>query len=313
VIIARTLAPIALFAYNRPQHLRRTVEALANNPLASDSDLHLFLDGPKTEEDVEAVAEVREYASGIKGFRFVSLVEHEKNQGLSVSIVGGVSYLLESCERVIVLEDDIVTSPQFLEFLNDGLETYDADPEVASIHGYMYDIQGLPETFFLRGADCWGWATWRRAWRFYNPEGRELLGRLKRENLTQLFDLEGACENTRMLDDQVAGRNDSWAIRWHASAFLEGMLTLHPGQSLVQNIGNDSSGTHCGSSRFYDTTIQNTYAGIKRLPVQENAVAREKFKDFCQNKLSPRRNFYPVPVLLSRILKALGRRFSRLV
>lgn len=277
----RHLSPVALFAYNRPDHFQRTVEALSRNALARDSELHVFLDGPKNEADREAIAAISRCVSGIEGFKSVSIITREKNQGLAASITGGVSHLLELHESVIVLEDDIVTSTSFLEFMNEALARYASDSAVASIHGFMYGVGGLPETFFLRGADCWGWATWRRAWKLFNPNGAELLAELTDRGLLDEFDLGGAVQNVQMLRDQTNGRNDSWAIRWHASAFLQDKLTLHPGRSLIQNIGLDGSGTHCQNAPVHlKVKIDAGPVRIERLPLSENMTALRQIKDF---------------------------------
>lgn len=272
------------------------MEALANNRLANESDLHIFLDGPRIEEDRVAANAIRGRVKELAGFAKVELIERSENRGLASSIIDGVSTILESSEKVIVLEDDLITSPVFLDFMNDALDLYAAEGNVASIHGYNYELSGeAPETFFLRGADCWGWATWRRAWSTFNKDGLELLGRLERGGLLDVFDLDGTCENSRMLREQIAGINDSWAIRWHASSFLRGMLTLYPGRSLVQNIGNDASGTHCGTSETYNSSLNLTPLSLKKIPVQEHEGAREMVKNFFLEKVShkkgPSRNF----------------------
>lgn len=283
------LAPIALFAYNRPQHLRRTAEALAANELAGESDLFVFLDGPKGESDRAAVEEVRSYVSSIRGFRSVSLSEQQANLGLADSLIGGVSRMLEHHESVIVLEDDIVTSPFFLRYMNDALETYRRDGSVAGIHGFVYELAGLPETFFLRGADCWGWATWRRAWDVFDSDGVRLLQELRDRSLLHEFDLEGAMAYTQMLRDQIEGRNNSWAIRWHASAFLKGMLTLHPGRSLIRNIGLDGSGTHCQNAPSHlEVEAAPCPVHVERLPLVENQSARARIIDYLRDQAAPR-------------------------
>src|SRR5260370_30670471 len=121
--------------------------------------------------------------------------------------------VLSQHERVIVLEDDIVVSPFFLSYMNGALSLYEDEPRVASIHAYVYPIkEPLPETFFLRGADCWGWATWRRGWELFNSDGRYLLSELRRRGLTQQFDLHGAYRSRKMLKPQIAGANDSLAV-----------------------------------------------------------------------------------------------------
>lgn len=288
---AGTLAPIALFAYNRPLHLRRTVEALAENALAGKSELFVFLDGPREESDRVLSDEIRKYVSSLSAFRSVSLVERDKNIGLAASIIAGVSQTLETYESIIVIEDDIVTSPFFLQYMNDALSTYRQDDAVASIHGFVYDIEGLPETFFLKGADCWGWATWRRAWRAFESDGKRLLRGLEEGRLLHDFDLDGAAHYTQMLRDQIEGRNDSWAIRWHASAFLKGMLTLHPGRSLIRNIGLDGSGTHCHNVPAHlQVEAGNRPLCVERLPVLENTVARKRIVDFLRGQSLPDRS-----------------------
>jgi hypothetical protein len=183
--------------------------------------------------------------------------------------------------RVIVVEDDLMLSPHFLRYMNDALELYSNDEKVASIHGYCYPVNNeLPETFFLQGADCWGWATWRRAWSHFCTDGAKLLAELESRGLEREFDMDGEFGFTRMLRDQISGRNNSWAIRWHASCYLRGNLTLYPGRSLVHNIGNDNSGTHCDHRDDYQQKISMIPVHVKRLPLTVNTTARLAFVRF---------------------------------
>ena len=283
------LAPIALFVYNRLTHTRQAVEALAENDLANGSDLFIFSDGPRTEADVETVASVREHLSTLSGFNSVTIVGREKNLGCARSIISGVSEIVNRFGRIIVVEDDIVTSPHFLRFMNEALELYRDDEEVASIHGYLYPVKRkLPETFFLRGADIWGWATWQRGWNLFQPDGKKLLDELKERKLTKAFDLDGAFYFTSMLESQVAGRLDTWDINWHASAYLRGKLTLYPGKSLTRNIGNDNSGTHSNATDRFDTEISPDPVRIQRIPLGEDPAAREAIKEFFRSLTPPR-------------------------
>ncbi len=226
------------------------------------------------------------YASSsaeITGFASVTPVLREKNAGLAKSIIEGVSEVLKTHERVIVIEDDLLLSPHFLRYMNDALRLYADDRQVASIHAYCYPVRDpMPETFFLRGADCWGWATWRRAWSHFRADGAALLRELREQGLTREFDLDGAYPFTRMLADQVAGRNDSWAIRWHASAYLADMLTLYPGRSLVHNIGNDASGTHSKATSYYDVNLAQAQVAMTRIPLEVDRQAREAFVRFLR-------------------------------
>lgn len=270
-------APVAIFVYNRPTHLRMTLSALAGNQLARDTDLHVFSDGPKTPADAVLVAEVRSLLRTVSGFRSLKVVERSQNLGLAQSIIEGVGEMCQCYGRVIVLEDDMVTSPFFLRYMNDALTLYEADESIISIHAYMFpNVRLAPETFFLRGADCWGWATWQRAWRLFNTNGQSLLSELRNRGLCHQFDLDGAYGYCRMLEDQVAGRNDSWAVRWYASAFLLDKLTLWPGHSLVCNIGMDGSGTHCRNNRLMDTVLANRPICVQRVPQVEDVEMRRK-------------------------------------
>jgi glycosyltransferase involved in cell wall biosynthesis len=275
------LAPVVLFAYSRPDHLRRTVESLLQNQLAGDSDLIVFSDAAKTWEAEGAVDEVRTYLEGLRGFRSVSINLRSENYGLSKSIITGVSEVLQETDRLIVLEDDMLTSPYFLRYMNEGLERFGNDDRVASIHGYVYPVdERLPEAFFLQGADCWGWATTRRGWECFDADGRRLLAELKRRKLEREFDFNGSYAYTRMLAGQVAGQNDSWAVRWYASAFLANKLTLYPGRSLVHNIGNDSSGTHCGIAKNFDAELTQTPIDLSGIDVRESTSARSTIEGF---------------------------------
>lgn len=274
-------APIVLFVYNRPDHTKRTIEALRNNELAAESDLIVFSDGYKTKASAPQVTAVRELVASVTGFRSVNLITRERNYGLSQSIISGVTETVVARNRVIVLEDDIITSPYFLRYMNEALGLYEYDDDVISIHGYVYPVKArLPETFFLRGADCQGWATWKRGWDLFEPDGRKLLSELRQRGLEREFDFDGAHDFTRMLRNQIAGRNDSWAVRWYASAFLRGKLTLYPGVSLLRNIGFDSSGVHCSSTTAFDVEPAKRPLRPERIPIREDAYARACFTDY---------------------------------
>jgi hypothetical protein len=172
--------------------------------------------------------------------------------------------------------------------MNDGLEMYEHVEEVASIHGYIYPVRtSLPETFFLKGADCWGWATWSRAWEGFNHDGTALLHLLETRNLTTEFDFNGSTGYTQMLKDQIAGKNNSWAIRWYASAFLKNQLTLYPGTSLVQNIGHDGSGEHCGTSSAFEVALRDSPLKLTQLPPVEDREARKGVEMYLQSRKRP--------------------------
>lgn len=246
-------APIIVFAFNRPLHLKRTLDALAACPESGTSELRIYCDAARDALGAANVDSVRAVARGESRFGSCTVIEAVANKGLARSIIDGVTETVDRSGRVIVLEDDIVVHPTFLTFMNSGLDVYQHRAEVASICAYMYPIDpgGLPRTFFLRGTDCWGWATWKRAWDAFEPDGSRLLQQIDARNLRWEFDMDGSYPYCKMLENQIVGRNNSWAIRWHASAYLKGMLSCFPSRSLVQNIGNDGSGSHCETTDIY--------------------------------------------------------------
>lgn len=285
-------APIVLFAYSRAELLRQTVDALLANPEASHSPLYVYCDGPRSPADRPRTDEVRSYVDAIQGFASVQRVYRDSNMGLARSVIAGVTEVIGKHGSVIVVEDDLVTSPHFLRYMNEGLSVYRGSPRVASIHGYCYPAAvELPETFFLRGSDCWGWATWSRAWVNFEADGTELLRQLRTRGLTSAFDLDDAYPYTRMLQDQVAGRNNSWAVRWHASCFLADMLTLYPGRSLVVNIGTDGSGTHCAPTHEYDVMLSSHPVEVHPLPLEESKFAREQVRQFFARERAASRDW----------------------
>jgi len=242
-----SLAPIALFAYNRPVHLRRAVESLLADELAAASDLYVFSDGPGSSAQDSAVAEVRRYARSVSGFRSVHVDERARNMGLANSIIDGTTRLTKEFGRVIVLEDDLVVSPRFLEYMNRALERYQDDDTAMQVSGYMYpvDVGAEADAFFMPFTTSWGWATWERAWRHFDPEMKGFDALVTNRQLRDSFNLGGAYDYFHMLERQRGGSIDSWAIRWYLSVFMRGGLTLYPARTLVRNTGFDGSGTHC--------------------------------------------------------------------
>ena len=291
-------APIVLFTYARPEHTRHTVEALLKNDGVKNHDLIIFSDGPKSTKTELAVAEVRAYLSTISGFRSIRIHHRPCNLGLAQSVIEGVSQVLSEYERIIVLEDDLVTSPHFLTYMNEALDRFEPDERVISIHGYSYPVKTpLPDAFFLRGADCWGWATWRRGWKLFNPDGQALLDELEAKQLLYAFDFNGTFSYSKMLQGQIKGLNDSWAVRWYASAFLANKLTLYPGRSLVHNIGNDGTGTHHEFRSSYDVAVSVTEVDLASIAVIPSSTGRMAFESFFKgskrtflNKLFDRLN-----------------------
>lgn len=278
-------APIALFTYARPIHTERVIDSLLKNPEASSSELFIFCDAAKNPSHQSAVSEVRRIAHQASGFRKVAVIERERNLGLANSIISGVTQVLNNNQKIIVLEDDLVLSPLFLSFMNQGLVRYQDANDVASIHGYCYPLAHKPhKPFFLRGADCWGWATWARAWDQFNSDGKQLMRQLDSSGEMDLFDFRTKKQYSRMLQDQIAGKNDSWAIRWYASMFLAKKYTLYPAESYVANLGHDGSGSHCGESTNFNVELATSLPDSWPDLIQDDAQMRFAFSQYLNRE-----------------------------
>lgn len=275
-------APILLFAYNRLSHTRRCVESLQKNALSAESELFIYADGAKDASIQEEVNLVRDYLHTIRGFKRITLIERKENWGLARNIIDGVTTQVNRYGRVIVLEDDLVVAPYFLQFMNDALETYKDEPKVGHIQACDFTQDPtLPDTFLIKWTGSWGWATWSRAWKHFNPDGKALLHELESRRLTRTFDFNGKYGFTRMLRRQTQGKNNSWAIRWNASLFLKDILSLNVGRSLVQNEGFDGSGTNCGGGGLYASNLHlDPLPVVPIRPIEENLEARRAFSRY---------------------------------
>ncbi len=268
-------APIALFVYNRLAHTKRTIEALEKNELAEKSELFIFSDGPRDEKDEEKIIKVREYLKEKKAFKSTYIFEQEKNLGLAKSIIKGVSEIVNSFGEIIVLEDDILTSPFFLFHMNRALDLYKDEEKVINISGYTfsYESGSLPDTFFLFFPAVWGWATWKRGWNLFDEDGERLIKQLEEKNLIKRFNFNNSFAGSIMLKNQVKGFNDSWGIRWFASSLLSEKYTLMFKESLVNNIGHDKSGIHCAESAVHDVKLLDKKLEVKKIQLVENEEA----------------------------------------
>lgn len=272
-------SPILLFVYNRPPHTRQLIESLQANKEAAESPLIIYSDAARDDAARAAVEEVRQFIHSISGFGSVEIIERTENWGLARNIIDGVSTQIERYGRVIVLEDDLLVAPYFLRFMNDALDLYEDEPRIGHIQACDFTQDAtLPDTFLIKWTGSWGWATWKRAWKHFNPDGKALLQQLEERKLTRTFDFNGTYRFTRMLRRQTEGKNNSWAIRWNASLFLADILSLNVGRSLVQNNGFDGTGTNCGGGGLYNSTLWLKPLPIERnIPIEENQEARRCF------------------------------------
>lgn len=255
--------PVVLFCYNRPAALQETIVHLQRNFLASVTDLYIFSDAAKTEKDLEAVTAVRTYLSTIHGFNSVSIEYAEKNRGLAASVIGGVSAVLEEHDAVIVLEDDLVTSPNFLRYMNSALHEYQNHPLVLSISGYTIPLKakaGYPYDVYLTArASSWGWATWRNRWNRVDWEVKDYAQFSRDLHAQKQFNAMGS-DLSSMLRKQQDGKISSWAIRWCYHQFKENLYSVYPLLSKVQNIGFGGTATHMHVTQQgrFATTLDNT-------------------------------------------------------
>ena len=181
----KDLAPIALFCFNRPIHLKKTLSSLKKNLLFNKSKIYIFADGAKTEKDLIDVDKVRNLVKNLKGFKKKKIIFRKKNFGLAKNIISGVNYVLKKEKKIIVLEDDLITSKFFLSYMNKSLDYYKKENKVASIHGYIYPLnkKNLLDNFFIKGADCWGWGTWKRSWMKFEKKPEVLIKKIKKKKL----------------------------------------------------------------------------------------------------------------------------------
>lgn len=288
-------APIVLFAYNRPEHVRQLLESLNRNPEAKDSDLIVFCDGPKegaSQEMIDRINKTRETIRQTANCKSLTMHIAEENRGLAPSVIAGMNTVFEMYDRAIVLEDDLLLSEHFLRYMNDALEVYAKNPKVACISGYVEPHRkALPETFFLRGADCWGWATWKRAWAVFEPDGQLLLKRLLDSGEARHLCFDDNYDYVTMLKDQIAGRNSSWAVRWLVSAYLADMYCLYPNIPLDLNNGLDGSGTHCGAQKKAERQLAVQPVTVVNQAVEESA---EGYQAYCSyfNQTQARGGFW---------------------
>jgi hypothetical protein len=242
-----TLAPVALFAYRRADHLRRTVQSLLDNPQAAETELTIYCDGPKDDAVAPRVAQVVAFAKNVTGFKSVTVVQRERNLGLAASIIDGAGAQLRGAGRVIVVEDDLILAPGFLGYMNRALDAFRDEPRVWQVSGYMFPIASPPGSCFLLPlSTSWGWATWERAWAGFRRDNAYLETLRKDAAMQRAFNLDGAYDYFSMLEMQAAGKVDSWAIYWQANVFFGKGLVLYPPRTLVKHDGSDDNATHGG-------------------------------------------------------------------
>jgi hypothetical protein len=277
---------------------------LAKNSLATESILYIYCDGFKkniSKEEINCIIETREIANRENRFKKVIVKISEKNKGLASSIIEGVTEVVNESGKVIVLEDDIVTSTGFLSYMNEALNIYENDNKVMHISGYMYPIKHKSQgTFFIKPTSCWGWATWKSSWRFFEKDVHKQINEIEIRNAWSEFTLNNACNSFK---DQLylnkEGLLNTWAIFWQTSVFLNNGLSLHPYPSLVQNIGLDGTGVNCEKMDFnpFHWEILAESVDVKKIKIKKNIKLTRKLEFFFNSftkskKINLRDRFY---------------------
>lgn len=269
-------APICLFTYNRLKETKLTIEALQKNHLAVNSDLFIFSDGSKNTLDDERVRAVRNFLDAIDGFKSVTIFHANTNKGLSESIINGVSHILNTHDTVIVLEDDLITAPNFLDFMNQGLTFYAKTNQIFSISGYTMNLPSLknyPKDFYLgHRASSWGWGIWRDRWDKIDWSISDY-NSFKLNIKTQLKFMRGGSDMPSMLRKQINGKLDSWAIRVGYHQFKYNLLTIFPTTSKLKSIGFGDDATHTKNIARFKTFLDS---GIKKEFKFENDIVIDK-------------------------------------
>ena len=257
------LAPIVLFVYDRLWHTQETIKALQKNELASESELFIYADGAKNDKIIPQIKEVQNYIKTIDGFKKVTIVERQKNFGLAYSIVSGVTKTVNKFGKVIVLEDDIVTSPYFLKFMNDALTFYENEDKVWHISGWNYpiDLTSDNDVYLYRVMECWGWATWKNNWHYYEKNTKKLTKEFSKNDIRR-FNLDGTYNAWLQVKLNKYRYMNTWAIYWYAAIFKKNGLCVSPIKSFVKNIGLDGSGQNCKDSSYKDNEILNSKRNI---------------------------------------------------
>jgi hypothetical protein len=287
--LART--PIAVFTYNRPDHARRALKALERCSHLDECEVFIYSDAPQRTGHVTGVEQTRKAIHEWANKHSARVVQRDVNLGLARSIVDGVTTLTSIYERVIVLEDDLVVSPDFIQYMLGGLERYRDDEQVMQISGFMYNVgmQSPKDAFFLPSTSTWGWAIWERAWKHFDWDASGAAELLANANWCQDFDMRGSYPYSTLLSQRLRGENDSWGVVWYYCVYQRNGLVLFPGRSLVWNGGFDGTGIHSGRRRFSQPALrefeQPRYTNQIRYPDQTavDEVMMEATRQFLRH------------------------------
>lgn len=283
----KTYAPLAIYVYNRKDKLERTLKSLEKNVFAENTDVYIFSDAPKKESDIKKVNEVRDYlnkyAETNRAFNSIQLIIRDKNMGLANSIISGTNDIISRKGKVIVVEDDMVCHPNFLKYMNEGLDFYEDDMRYGSITAYTERVPGLKkydhDIYVSEKAECQGWATWKNRWQGVDWELSDfddyLRNKKDRRHMQSLqIDLDD------MLIRKKHERISSWVVIWCYSLMKRGMWTVYPKDTLTYHIGYDGSGTNCTA---------NDLKLVEEIENRIKNIDKNEFSNVVFEKLEPNR------------------------
>ena len=303
-------APVIMFVFNRPTHVQKLIDSLKANEESKRTDVFIFSDAALKTEDEENVKIVRKMLSEISGFQNVTVVERSENYGLARNIIEGVSDIVSKYGKAIILEDDIEVSKYFLRYMNEALQLYEDAESVMAVSGYCEIPRNrkkkLPTTFFLPWFDCWGWATWDRAWKYFEKDPQKLVDTITDEQ-KKFIDINVTAHRWGQVENNLKGRINTWAIFFYVQIILHEGLVLYCNQDMCRNIGNDGSGTDGGLTNLYSVKQLTDHAvNLEKIKIERCKKAENELQLFY--RLLPIRIFFEkVHRKLRKVILAVGK------
>ena len=295
-----SLAPIILFVYNRPIHTKKVLDSLSKNKYFEQSKLYIYSDGEKNEDDIKKVNDVRDIINKYDFCLKPEIIQRENNLGLSKNIVSGVTEILENFNHAIILEDDIQTSPLFLEFMNSALKHYADHPDVWHISGWNYpnnfvNNDDFNKVFFWKVMNCWGWGTWAEKWRYYDKNPTFLMNNWSKKKIRE-FNIGNKFNFWKQVEENYNGKIDTWAIFWMTTIFENSGFCLNPINSYVVNIGHDNTGQNSTAASHFDSELSTKQVNLWPM-VSDNFdliidnITNQNFKETNFNTISYIKNY----------------------
>ncbi len=276
------LAPLGIPVYNRLDHTKKMINSLLQNELASMTEVYFFCDNYKNEKDKKLIEDVRSFIFSITGFKKKSIILRQINYGLYRNTIEGINSILEKHEKFIWLEDDIVVSEFFLNFMNESLNYYENEDKVMSITGYAYPIKRLDikeSVVLTRLMQCWSWGSWKKKWKYFRKD-KEMLSAFNKQMIND-FNFDGTNPNLwKQVQWNFNGKINTWAIFWYASIFLKKGLCVIPIEAYAINIGHDGSGHHTQSNNYFDNKISKNKKFVFTSDITENKIYFNRLKEF---------------------------------